>query len=326
MGLPTVSVVMSVYNGAEHLRASLESILGQSFTDFEFLIVNDGSTDQSAAILAEYAAGDARIRVIDQENQGLTKALIRGCGEARGEFIARHDSDDLTLPGRLARQAAWLESHPETSFVCCWSYGIGPEAELLFEVRRSTDARDLLSGILERGEGPPGHGSVMFRAEAYRQVGEYRAAFRYAQDWDLWLRLAEVGQFACVPEFGYAFRISESSISSFRRRHQCQLSDIAQACRAARLGGESETALLAEAARVSVLPPPPGRKSAGTDSYFIGKCLLERRDRRSLAYLVRGLRAKPWSLRRWFALGAAAALCHGHGETTIENLSARRLK
>jgi len=266
MAEPTISVVTSVYNGAEYLRQSLESVLGQTDIDFEFLIVDDGSTDESAAILAEYAARDARIRVIEQHNQGLTKALIRGCAEARGEYIARHDGDDLSLPGRFATQVAWLQAHSEASFVSCWSYGIGPAGEVLFEVKRPSHAEEVMAGLVEREEGPPGHGSVMFRAEAYRQVGGYRAEFRYAQDWDLWLRLAEVGQFACVPQFGYAYRVSESSISAFRRRQQLRLAEIAHACRGARQRGESEMPLLAEAARVSALPSPPRRSGSAAAS------------------------------------------------------------
>lgn len=315
MPAPTISVVTSVYNGAEHLRQSVESVLAQTYTEFEFLIVDDGSTDGSAAILAEYGACDARIRVIEQENQGLTKALIRGCAEARGQYIARHDGDDLSLPGRFASQAAWLQAHPDAAFVSCWSYGMGPAGEILFEVKRSCEAETCMTGLVELEEGPPGHGSVMFRADAYRQVGGYRAEFRYAQDWDLWLRLADVGQFGCVSQFGYAYRVSESSISAFRRQQQLRLAEIARACRRARQRGEPETPLLAEAASVSALPSPPLRETAGTASYFIGKCLLDRRDRRALPYLARGLRANPSSLRHWFAVAAAGALCHRLGDT-----------
>ena len=92
---PSVSVIMSVYNGANHLVKSVESILVQEGVDFEFIIVNDGSTDESGEILEAFARRDNRIRVIEQENTGLTKALIRGCKEARGKYIARQDVDDV---------------------------------------------------------------------------------------------------------------------------------------------------------------------------------------------------------------------------------------
>ena len=96
-----VSVVMSVYNGAKYLRESVESVLSQEGVAFEFIIVNDGSTDDSGIILAEYAARDDRIRIIEQENTGLTRALIRGCDEAQGKYIARQDADDISMPNRL---------------------------------------------------------------------------------------------------------------------------------------------------------------------------------------------------------------------------------
>src|SRR5919197_1200716 len=101
---PEVSVVMSVYNGAANLRETIDSILNQEGVSLEFIIVNDGSTDESPRILAEYAERDLRINIIRQENQGLTRALIRGCAAAQGTYIARQDTGDISLPGRLIQQ------------------------------------------------------------------------------------------------------------------------------------------------------------------------------------------------------------------------------
>ena len=105
MSTPEVSVLMSVYNGARYLRAAIESVLSQQGVDFELLAVNDGSTDKSGSILDEYAARDPSVRVIHQENLGLTRALIRGCNEARGRFIARQDADDVSR--RLGGWPVW---------------------------------------------------------------------------------------------------------------------------------------------------------------------------------------------------------------------------
>ena len=102
---PTISVVMSVYNGADTLRDTVESVLSQEGVDFEFIIVNDGSSDASASILDDLAAADARIRLLHQANQGLTKALINGCALARGQYIARQDVGDYSLENRLLRQS-----------------------------------------------------------------------------------------------------------------------------------------------------------------------------------------------------------------------------
>jgi len=112
MSTPEVSVVMGVYNGAEHLEQTLASILSQEGCDLEFIVVDDGSTDDTGSILDAWAAQDKRLRVIHQQNTGLTRALIRGCAEARGEFIARQDAGDVSLPGRLDAQFTYLKTIP----------------------------------------------------------------------------------------------------------------------------------------------------------------------------------------------------------------------
>src|SRR4051812_12365063 len=117
-GGPVVSVVTSVHNGAAYLRDSLHSVLDQEGVAFEVIALDDGSTDGTPDILRQLAAG-GRLRVISQENQGLTRALHTGCLAARGEFIARHDADDRSLPGRLAKQAALLRADPSLSMASC---------------------------------------------------------------------------------------------------------------------------------------------------------------------------------------------------------------
>jgi glycosyltransferase involved in cell wall biosynthesis len=305
---PVVSVVVGVYNGGDYLRESMESILGQERVDFECIVVNDGSTDDSGAVLDQIARLNTRLRVIHQPNHGLTRALIQGCRKARAAFIARHDADDISLPGRLARQCELLSSDSGLSMVSCWGHGIGPADETLFEVRRPTDSATATGKLLARGEGPF-HGSVMFRAETYRAVGGYREEFRFAQDWDLWLRLAEHGRIGYVADFLYALRIEEKSISGLRRQQQLLLVEIARRCHAARLQGTPETAHLEQAARVSNEPCPPCEPSVLGNTYFIGKCLLDRRDSRALPYLRRSVRANPWNWRHWASLAGAALLC-----------------
>ncbi len=306
--IPLISVVTSVYNGERYLRRSIESVLSQEGVDFEMIVVDDGSTDASGRILTEIAAGDSRLRILRQENRGLTAALIRGCSEARGRLIARHDSDDSSLPGRLEAQSRRLLEEPETALVSCWSLALGPRDETLLEIVRPDDdaaaTRDLVSGT----HGPAGHGSVMFRAEQYRRAGGYRDEFRFGQDWDLWLRLTELGRLAFIPRFLYAFRVLEHSISARRRNQQEALGRLARLCRAARDRGEPETQLLEKAREVSAAPGG-GWAWAGRGSYFIGKCLFDRRDRRAIPYLRRSVALSPWNLRMWGALGAAAVLC-----------------
>ena len=117
MSSPIVSVVMSVLNGERFLREAVESILDQSLREFEFIIINDGSTDFSGSILDSYQHKDPRLRVVHQENMGLVESLNRGCGLARGKYIARMDADDIAIQDRLRWQADFMETHPEVGVV-----------------------------------------------------------------------------------------------------------------------------------------------------------------------------------------------------------------
>ena len=121
---PAISVAMSVYNGAPYLGIAIESILAQSFADFEFLILNDGSTDDSAAIIDRYAAQDSRIRGIHRENKGLIVSLNQLLDEARAPIIARMDGDDIALPERFAKQHAFLTDNPDHGVVSSWTTDI----------------------------------------------------------------------------------------------------------------------------------------------------------------------------------------------------------
>ena len=118
--MPLVSVVMSVYNGEKFLRESVESILSQTFKDFEFIIINDGSKDQTEKILNEYESLDTRIILVNQKNEGLTKALARGCKLAKGKYIARQDVDDVSTPKRIEKQVDYLSNHQENVLIGTW--------------------------------------------------------------------------------------------------------------------------------------------------------------------------------------------------------------
>jgi glycosyltransferase involved in cell wall biosynthesis len=124
MGTPAISVAMSVYNGERFLAEAIESVLGQTFADLEFLIVDDGSTDGSRAMIEAYAAKDARIRPILRENRGLIASLNQMLDEARAPLVARMDADDVCLPERLAQQVAFLDAHPDYGVLGCWTVDI----------------------------------------------------------------------------------------------------------------------------------------------------------------------------------------------------------
>jgi glycosyltransferase involved in cell wall biosynthesis len=296
---PAVSVVTSVFNGGRSLRASLGSVLRQQGIDFEVIVVDDGSTDDSPAVLEELAHSHAHLRILRQQNQGLTRALVHGCARARGRWIARHDSDDLSLPGRLANQARLLEANPHLSMVSCWAQALGPEDEPLYDIQRPAHSEVATDLLLHQRQGPPHHGSVMFCKGAYEQVGGYRPEFYFSQDSDLWLRLGEVGQIGYVPEVLYRFRVTEGSISSRYREVQHRLGELAHACRAARRAGTSEEGLLTQAAALRPESVVSLRADPLAGAYFIGRCLLRRRDPRARRYLRKVLRRRPWRLGAW---------------------------
>jgi glycosyltransferase involved in cell wall biosynthesis len=298
---PDVSVVMSVYNGASSLHETMESILSQGGVSLEFIIINDGSTDGSDVILDNYASRDARVRILHQENQGLTCALIKGCEMAKGEYIARQDAGDIALPNRLRLQKEVLDQHEDCTFVSCWTSMIGPKDEYLFTNKGrglATSPVRILSKEEGWGDGPTHHGSVMFCREAYVKAGGYRAAFYYAQDWDLWYRLAALGTFTMIDKCLLRARITPDSISSLHRDRQVKY---ARLLRNSRVSGHSDARILREAERLRFRKSRAIRRSdQGRGMYFIGKCLLNNNDPRGTGYLLSAISANPFLLRAWW--------------------------
>jgi glycosyltransferase involved in cell wall biosynthesis len=301
---------MSVYNGARYLAESMDSVLSQDGCDFEFIIVNDGSRDASRDILAQYERQDSRVRVLDQENSGLTRALIRGCAAARGELIARQDADDVSLPGRLQQLVRCLDACPTAAFASSWGYYVGPEGELVEAVTRPSDPELATAQLLHQRTGPPAHGSVMFRRQAYEAVGGYRREFYYGQDSDLWLRLALAGQICYVPAFLYAWRVSAEAISSARADLQAEFGELGRLCHTARLRGEDESPFLTRARRLCEermrlgAEAAPNRSSRARTYYRLGTSLGRRGDRRAGRYLWKAIRTNPLHWRAWLRLAA----------------------
>jgi glycosyltransferase involved in cell wall biosynthesis len=299
--MPEVSVVMGVFNGASHLGAAVDSILTQKGVDLELVVVDDGSTDGTAALLEQYERRDPRVMVIRQKNAGLTAALIRGCDEARGPFLARQDADDVSLPGRLRKQVDRLSQDSALAFVSCWADMVGPEGEVLVSHRPEADPETATRNLMVARVGPPGHGTVMMRSSRYRQVGGYRPVFYYAQDSDLWLRLGAVGKLAYVPEFLYRYSVCESSISGSRQMEKAAYAQLIDLCHSARQAGRDDSDIIAGFR-------PPRHRGGTADSsaatlYFIGRCLLARRDSRAGAYFRRCLARDPTHARAWASLG-----------------------
>jgi glycosyltransferase involved in cell wall biosynthesis len=289
-----LSVVMAVFNGASELGATLDSILVQTERDFELIVIDDGSIDATPSILARYTARDARIRVISQPNAGLTRALIRGCSEARAETIARHDCGDRSHPERFARQLEWIANG--ATVVSCATRFVDPEGDLLYIARADGDElrRSLLSDDASHIHALPHHGSAMFRRDAYTKTGGYRAEFRVAQDLDLWIRIArDDGTFAVVDDVLYDATVDLRSISGTARATQVRLTEIAIALR-------DGHGLLSDA--VAVTPPPITPRSEAAALYFIGKCLLQQRNPKGRRYLREAIRRDPLHWRAWLSL------------------------
>lgn len=202
-----ISVVMSAYNAEKYLREAMDSILSQTFADFQLIVIDDKSTDASGAILKEYAARDARVVVLEnEENMGLTKSLNRGLSIARGEYIARMDADDISVPDRFQKQVDFLDSHPDYSFVSCIGRYIdedGKEEQL----RLFPETNEEIYAMMPKVDAVM-HPGVMFRREDIAKIGNYCEDFRVVQDYDLWFR----GMAA-----GYKFYNIQEPLVLFRR-------------------------------------------------------------------------------------------------------------
>jgi glycosyltransferase involved in cell wall biosynthesis len=207
--LPRVSIVLPVRNGERFLGAAVESILTQTLGELELLVVDDGSTDGTAQIVA--GVNDERLRVLRQEPRGLVEALTLGIAASVAPYVARMDADDLSFPQRLEHQLALLEARPDVGLVASWVVVVDEEGREL-ERRSLPEAdRDLRRRLLLRN--PFQHGSVTIRREAFDHAGGYRADYGHNEDYDLWRRIARRWRLAVVPEFLYAYRLHSSAVT-----------------------------------------------------------------------------------------------------------------
>jgi len=215
---PKVTVLMSVYNGEGYLREAIDSVLSQTYSDFEFLIIDDGSTDGSVDIIRSYL--DPRIRLIENEkNIGLTRSLNKGLKLSRGEYIARMDGDDIALPERLEKQVHFLNEHVNVGLVGGSDITINGVGDEIGFRKKLTNNGALKQGLLA-GDNQFCHPSSMFRKECIEKVGPYREEFKMAQDYDLWLRIAEEFELANIEEALCKHRIIPDSISTSKQSQQ----------------------------------------------------------------------------------------------------------
>lgn len=207
---PKVTIIMPVYNGEKYLQEAIDSILQQTFKDFVFLIINDGSTDGTDKILQSY--NDKRIKIMNNEkNIGLTKSLNKGLKLARGEYIARQDADDISFPERLEKEVLFLDQNKNIALVGTYYYIINEKGRMLNTIKLLTKSEEIKIGLLKGNQF--GHGSVMFRAECIKEVGYYREELGPAEDYDLWLRISDRYNMENIPEPLYKWRINIESVS-----------------------------------------------------------------------------------------------------------------
>jgi glycosyltransferase involved in cell wall biosynthesis len=284
---------MSVFNAGAGLAPCMQSILGQQGVDLELIAIDDGSTDGSGAALDAYAQRDARVRVLHQENRGLTKSLIRGCAQARGDFIARHDAEDISLPGRLRAQCDYLRAHPDVPAVASGLRFTGPGGEWIYDFVPDERIQVDIAGT---SVALPPLACATFRRDVYLRTGGFRETFVVAQDVDMWLRLLECGPCAGLREVHYEAALTRGGISSLRRGEQLRMAALALACARRRREGGDESELLA-AYRPGPRQAASGPRERAAFHYFVGSCLHQRDPEAARRYYRLAMRDNPWHLK-----------------------------
>ena len=293
---PTVSVLMPVFKARRYVGEAIESILTQTFSDFEFLIIDDGSTDDSLKILERYARSDARIRLVSRSNRGLVQTLSELTAMARGEFLARMDADDVAVRNRFSLQTAFLREHPEV--VCVGGqvleidgqgWDLGERYEL--EIEDGSIQERLLAGYTCIN-----HPSAMMRRDAVEAVGGYDVQWHEAEDLDLWLRLGEYGRLANLPDVVTHYRVHGKS--KFWANHEAAI----EAARAI-----SDAACQRRGINRRFEPREPCRgEDEGHRSMRLGWVGLSRGHRQmAMHYAIRAVQRKPLQRQAWQLLACS---------------------
>ena len=303
-GVVALSVVLPVFNGEASLDEAISSITRQSFGDFELLVVDDGSSDGSAAIARRHAAADPRVKLRSNPGKGLVAALNHGIEQASADLIARMDADDVALPARFERQMARMGGEPDLLVLGTATIRVDDRGKELEVTIPPADPAEI-SRRLDRGN-PIAHPTVVMRRAAVRAVGGYRRAYVRAEDYDLWLRLAERGKLANLEEpllryrIGGAFRpelfarqvlseVTARAAAGLRRSGRSDPTgewDDIDAARLASLG--IDPALIAnETARRALHMARLFRKLGDTDSFHAALRLADEQPRRGFREAVR---------------------------------------
>jgi len=288
--LPQVSVLMCVYNTVPYLAEAVESILNQTFADFEFVIVDDGSTDGSLDLLKDYEAQDKRIRIYASRHLGISKARNITLKEAKGEYCAIMDSDDIAAPERIEKQVSFLNANPQCAAVGCGFLLVDPDGLPLKEIIPALDHENIWKRLLTSRQGA-GAGST-FRRDALLAVGGFREHLIIAEDLDILLRIGESWKLANLPDVLLKHRLHPEST--------CHSTDWDAALNCVR-------GILADAYERMGLGDPPEpeyqpltlRQRYHLWSWWAATSGFSESARK---YAVKALRTAPLSLKSWYML------------------------
>lgn len=302
---PVVSIVIGAYNEANMIASTIQSLLGQTVDDFEVIIVDDGSQDETSRVVQEFC--DNRVNLIKADsNNGLPASLNRGIESAEGRYIARADADEYSTPSRIQKQRQVLDNNPSISVVGCWYVIIGPNNERGATVQVPEDRSFGVDDLIDNGPGIA-HGSVMMRKEAIKQVGGYREEFTLAQDYDLWLRFAEEfgeGWLDIVPEVLYERRVEAGQLE--KRELQRLFAETAKKCakRRRRVGDDARLLeQLSGMAREAETQSFDFREAIGMCHYLQGNHFLEQGNRRASCHrALKAIWLAPTKPRPWYLL------------------------
>ena len=290
---PRISVLMPTYNAEKFIVQAMESILNQTRSDFEFVIMDDGSTDGTVGFLEHYANSDDRIRLLLQPHKGVTRALNEGVAAARGVLVARMDADDISHPRRFALQVDFLEQHPEVVAVGCWLEIVDPEGAAI-SLQRWPVLHDEIDKLLLQGKAGLPHPAAMIRRQTLLEVGAYREDFQVAQDKDLWLRLAERGRLANVPRVLLKYREHPHSIGVRRYQEQwlCMRSAVEQA--------HVRRGLTPPRSLKTALPSPPS--PVEVRRRWVRASIKSGNGSTAVKHARLLIRERPWSFKTWLTL------------------------
>jgi glycosyltransferase involved in cell wall biosynthesis len=285
---PRVSVVMPMRDAAAYLAEAIESVLAQTFGDFEFLIFDDGSSDASCAIADGYAKADPRIQLYRGSHAGLAAWLREGVLRARGELIARMDADDYAHPERFARLVQYLDAHPECVAVASDVLLVDPERRPIQRLPAPRTHEETEQALWRAESALP---CPVLRRRAVLEAGNYRTDRNATEDSDLYLRLAEIGRLANVSEVLYEYRRHETSICSAQRLEQSRMHNVVRSDALRRRGlPASQLIVVADAPN-----PAPHDLWHEWSRAALGDGYLDT----SRYYARRLLRAEPFALRSW---------------------------